>query len=120
MAGQPLARRLPQYVLDVDLHRLSDQIGRERMWKLESWISGALGAFVAQVLIRAIYRLLRRDDKAASAVFDPANPRFSWPDAAAWAVAGGIGLAIAKIVSNRVAAIGWEVATGTRPPGAEK
>jgi hypothetical protein len=94
-------------------------IGRERMWKLVSWITGALGAFVAQVLIRAIYRMIRKD-KAPSAVFDPASSRFSWPDATAWAVAGGVGLAIAKMLSNRVAAIGWEVATGTLPPGAEE
>jgi hypothetical protein len=89
------------------------------MWKLESWITGALGAFVAQVLIRAVYRTVRKD-KAPSAVFDPANSRFSWLDAAVWAVAGGVGLAIAKMVSTRVAAIGWEVATGTPPPGAEE
>jgi len=94
-------------------------IGPERMWKLESWISGALGAFAAQVLIRAIYRMIRKD-KAPSAVFDPANSRFSWPDAAVWAVAGGLGLAIAKMASARVAAIGWELATGTLPPGAEE
>ena len=93
-------------------------INRERIWKLESWISGALGAFVAQVLIRAIYRMIRKD-KAPSAVFDPDNSRFSWPDAAVWAVAGGLGLAIAKMVSTRLAAIGWEVVTGTLPPGAE-
>ena len=94
-------------------------IGRERMWKLESWGAGALGAFIAQTLIKAIYRTIRKD-KAPSAVFDPANSRFSWPDAAVWAVAGGLGLAIGKMVSTRVAAIGWEVATGTPPPGAEE
>jgi hypothetical protein len=36
------------------MRRLPGMIGRERMWKLESWITGVLGAFVAQVLIRAI------------------------------------------------------------------
>ena len=94
-------------------------IDRERMWKLESWISGALGAFVAQVLIRAIYRTIRKD-KAPSAVFDPGSSRFSWREAALWAVAGGIGLATAKMISNRLAAVGWEFATGTPPPGAEE
>ena len=93
-------------------------IGRERMWKLESWITSALGAFIAEVLIRAIYRMIRKD-KAPSAVFDPNSSRFSLPDAAVWAVAGGLGLALAKIVSARVAAIGWEVATGTPPPRSE-
>jgi len=35
-------------------------------------------------------------------------------------VAGGIGLATAKMISNRLAAVGWEFATGTPPPGAEE
>ena len=86
------------------------------MWKLESWITGAVGAFVAQVLIKAIYRMIRKD-KAPSAVFDPNSSRFSWADAGVWAVAGGVGLALAKIVSARVAAIGWTAATGTLPAG---
>ena len=101
------------------MRRVPAMIGRERMWKLESWAAGALGTFLAETLIRAIYRTIRKD-KAPSAVFDPGNKRFSWPDAAVWAVAGGIGLAIGKMVSTRLAAIGWEVATGTLPPGVEE
>lgn len=104
----------------MSIRRVAGMIGRERMWKLESWVTGLLGALVAQVLIRALYRLFRKDDKAPSAVFDPASSRFSWSDALVWAAAGGLGLGTAKIVSARVAAIGWEVATGTRPPGAEE
>jgi Protein of unknown function (DUF4235) len=88
------------------------------MWKLESWAIGAVGAFVAQVLLRTIFKMLRKD-KPAAAVFDPNSSRFSWPDAAVWAVAGGAGLALAKIASARVAAIGWTAATGTLPPGSE-
>jgi len=103
----------------MDLRRVPGMIGRERMWKLETWATGAAGAFLAQVLIKAMYRLFRKD-KSTSAVFDPNNSRFSWPDAAVWAVAGGLGLALAKIVSARVASIGWQVATGTLPPGAEE
>ena len=101
------------------MRRVPELIGRERMWKLESWITGAVGAFVAQLLIKAIYRTIRKD-KAPSAVFNPASSRFSLPDALLWGAAGGLGLAIAKMASTRVAAIGWEVATGTRPPGAEE
>ena len=65
----------------MNIRRVPAMIGRERTWKLVSWITGALGAFVAQVLIRAVYRTIRKD-KATSAVFDPANRRFSLPDAA--------------------------------------
>jgi hypothetical protein len=90
-------------------------IDRQRIWKLESWVTGAVGAFVAEVIIRTIYRTIRKD-KAPSAVFDPDNRQFSWPDAAVWAVAGGLGLALAKIASARLATVGWKIATGTPPP----
>jgi hypothetical protein len=94
-------------------------IGRERMWKLESWVTGFLGAFVATKLIRAAYRVIRRN-KSPDAVFNPTSARFSWPDALVWAAAAGVGLGVAKVMSARIAAIGWEVATGTSPPGTEE
>ncbi len=50
-------------------------------------------------------------------MFDPTSAEFSWPDVVAWAAAAGVGLGVAKVVSARVAAIGWEAATGTLPPG---
>jgi hypothetical protein len=34
-------------------------------------------------------------------------------------LAGGLGLAAAKMMSTRVAALGWELVTGTLPPGSE-
>jgi Protein of unknown function (DUF4235) len=89
--------------------------GRERMWMLVSTITGMIGARVAKKLIRAVYRAVRK--QAPDSVFDPESARFSWPDVVLWAAAGGIGLGIAKVTSARVAAIGWEVATGTLPPG---
>ncbi len=94
-------------------------IDRRRAWQLESWITGAVGVFIAQVLLRAIYRTIRKD-KAPAAVFDPGSRQFSWPDAAVWAVAGGLGLATAKMASARVAAIGWKFATGTPPPALDQ
>src|SRR6478735_12837345 len=94
-------------------------INRQRMWKVESWATGAIGAFIAELLIRTAYRTIRKD-KAPSAVFDPDNRQFSWPDAGVWAVAGGLGLALAKIASARVATVGWKIATGTTPPQVEQ
>lgn len=91
-------------------------MGRERMWKLVSTGIGMLGGLLARKLMRAGYQAIRKD-KAAASPFDPTNARFSWRDALGWAAAAGIGLGIAKVVSARVAAIGWEAATGTAPPG---
>ena len=92
---------------------------RERVWKLESWVAGTLGAFIAEAIIRLIFKVTHRE-KPASAVFDPNDRRFSWPDAAIWGVAGGLGLALAKVVSARLATVGWKAATGSAPPGVDE
>ena len=91
-------------------------IGRERMWKLVSTITGMLGGLLARKFIRATYQAFRKDP-APVTPFDPTNPGFSWPDALLWAAAAGIGLAIAKMMSARLTAIGWKAVTGTLPPG---
>lgn len=91
-------------------------ISRERMWKLVSVTSGLLGGLLARRLIRVAYQAIS-NDTAPATPFDPTNPEFSWSDAVLWAAAAGIGLGIAKVVSARLAALGWEVATGTLPPG---
>jgi hypothetical protein len=91
-------------------------IGRERTWRLVSTGTGMLAALLVRKLVRAAYRALR-SDASPSTPFDPESTGFSWPDAVLWAAAAGIGLGIAKVVSARVATLGWEVATGTLPPG---
>jgi hypothetical protein len=94
----------------------SNVIGRERMWKLVSTITGMLGGLLARRIIRTTYRAVRKDT-APVTPFDPTKPGFSWPDAFLWATAGGIGLAIAKMTSARLTAMGWKAVTGTPPPG---
>jgi uncharacterized protein DUF4235 len=101
------------------MRRGPSSVSHHRLWKLESWATGALGAFVAQLLIKATYRAIRKD-KSPAAVFDPNSSRFSWTDAAVWSVAGGLGLGLAKIVSARLAAVGWRAATGSAPPGTDE
>ena len=92
-------------------------ISRERKWKLVSVATGLLAGLLARRLIRGAYQIVRKDT-APVTPFDPTNPQFSWPDAVLWAAAAGVGLGIAKVVSARLAAFGWEAATGTLPPGA--
>jgi len=86
------------------------------MWKLVSTISGLLGGLIARKLIRATYRAVRKDT-APVTPFDPTKAGFSLPDALLWAAAAGIGLVIAKMMSARLAAIGWNAVTGAPPPG---
>jgi hypothetical protein len=89
-------------------------ITRERAWWAESTIMGMCGAMVAERLIRAAYRAIRK--RSPDPVFDPDSGRFSLLDFLVWAVAGGIGLGIAKVTSNEIAAVGWKLATRTPPP----
>ncbi len=91
-------------------------MGSERIWRLVSTLTGMLGGLLARKLIRATYRAIRKDT-APVTPFDPTRPGFSWPDALLWAAAAGIGLAIAKMTSARLAALGWKAVTGTAPPG---
>jgi hypothetical protein len=88
------------------------------MWKLESAAIAVVTGFLAQELIKLVYRVVRRD-KTRDTPFDPRNARFSWLNALAWATAAGLGLGVARVLSNRVAALGWELATGTPPPADE-
>jgi hypothetical protein len=89
--------------------------GRERWWNLVSTVTGLLASLLAQRLLRLLYETVRRDSKAPSP-FDPANTAFSWTEVVMWSAAAGIGLGLTKVVSARLAALGWEAATGSRPP----
>jgi Protein of unknown function (DUF4235) len=101
----------------VSTRRGPGSIGRQRLWKVFSTVTALLGAMLAKRLMRAAYRAIRKE-AAPAEPFDPTDARFSWPDALVWAGAAGIGLGIARVLSARIAAIGWEVATGTAPPTA--
>jgi len=91
-------------------------MGRERIWKLLSAGIGMLCGLIARKLMWAGYQLVRKD-AAIPSPFDPNNAGFSCSDALLWAAAAGIGLGTARVVSGRIATIGWEAATGTFSPG---
>jgi hypothetical protein len=101
--------------VEVNLRQLPDKFGRERAWTLVSTGTAVLGAMVAKRLMQAVYRATRNDSDPATP-FDPTDVRFSWPEAILWAIAAGIGLGIAKVLSARLAALGWKAATHTPPP----
>ncbi len=92
---------------------------RERRWKLVSVGTGVLAGMLTKKLMRAVYQAVSKNS-GRKTPFDPINPRFSWLDALLWAPAAGVGLGVAKIVSARIAALGWETATGTAPPGVDE
>ena len=84
------------------------------MWWLESTVAGALGAMITERLIRLFYRTVRK--QSPDSVFDADNARFAWSAFLLWAVVGGLGLGAAKVATNRIAAVGWRIATHTEPP----
>jgi hypothetical protein len=90
-------------------------MSRDRIWKGFSWLCGVLAAALAQRLMGAGYRAVRKDTDPLSP-FDPTDKRFSWSFAVRWGLAAGVGLAVAQVVSTRIAQIGWKAATGDQPP----
>lgn len=96
--------------------RERNAVAEGRAFKVTSLVVGTLFAMVAKRLLRSLYRAVRHRDP--DEVFDPTSERFSWPNAALWAAAAGVGLAMAKIVGDRVLAIGWRAVTGAPRPAA--
>jgi len=103
----------------VKLRHARDTLGRETTWKIVSTVSAMAGALAARKLLELGWNAVRKDG-GSKATLDPADRRFSRKDAVLWAITVGIGVGIARIISTRLAVIGWEAATGTHPPGVEK
>lgn len=84
---------------------------RSSAWKMISLGSGALAAVGARKLIALAW------PGSHTPPLNPADRRIRWREALAWGVASGIGAGISRVLSARVAAAGWQRATGTTPPG---
>lgn len=80
-------------------------------WKAVSLGAGALAAIGARKLVAAVWPGSSRPP------LNPADRRINWGEALSWAIASGLGAGVARLVSKRTAAKGWEMATGNTPPG---
>jgi hypothetical protein len=87
-------------------------------WKVISTAAGILGGLLARKLIEVIWKSARKG-AAHDPPLNPADRRIGWGDALVWAVAAGVGAGIGRLISERLAAAGWEAATGHLPPGVE-
>ena len=112
--GQPAG-----YVLAVKLRQEPDTFKRQASWRAVSLLTGIAGATLTRKALTVIWTKAGSSDGGAP-VLDPADRRFSWKDALLWVVTVGVGVSIARLVSARLAVAGWEVATGTLPPGVEE
>lgn len=84
-------------------------------WKAVSTVAGIAGAMATRKLTSAAWKAVSSSD--AEPPLNPADRRISWGEAVQWAIAAGVGAALGRLVSQRVAAAGWEAATGDPPPG---
>ncbi|REF38159.1 DUF4235 domain-containing protein [Thermasporomyces composti] len=48
---------------------------------------------------------------------DPDDPDLTWKEALSWALASGVGIAVARLLATRQAARMWRKWTGELPPG---
>jgi hypothetical protein len=93
---------------------MADSRSERLRWAALSNGSAVLGAVATRKLLQALWPA---GDDATGPPFNPADRRVGWPLALQWGVAAGVGAGIARVISQRAAAAGWEAATGTSPPG---
>ena len=88
---------------------------QEVAWKVVSTGTGVLAGIAARKVIEVAWTSLTsgREDPP----LNPADRRISWAEALQWAIASSVGYGIARMVSDRLTAAGWEAATGSPPPG---
>ena len=84
-------------------------------WKLVSTGSGILAGLAAQRVVRVLW--VRVGPSHGDPPSNPADRQVGWGEAVAWSIAAGVGVGVARLVSERVAARGWELAVGAPPPG---
>lgn len=89
---------------------------QQAMWKVASSLSGVLGAIGTRKVLQAAWPV---GDDGTGPPFNPADRRVRWTIALQWAVAAGVGAGLMRLVTQRLAAAGWEAATGSPPPGVQ-
>ena len=84
-------------------------------WKGVSSLLAIGGGLVTRQILQMLWSKFARSEHEPP--LNPADRRISWSEAAIWAVASGVGVGLGRLVSERAAAKGWELASGEAPPG---
>lgn len=84
---------------------------REQVWKAVAVASGALAAASVRRAAVAAWRSGRHEDPP---VHPGGDVRIG--DALLWGVSVAVGVAVARVVAERLAASAWNAATGSPPP----
>lgn len=93
---------------------MADPRSERARWAALSKLSGVVAAVAVTKVLQTLWP--DRDD-AVAPPFNPADRRIGWTTALQWGLAAGVGTGIARVLSQRLAAAGWEAATGSAPPG---
>ena len=93
---------------------MADTRSERLRWTALSQVSAVLGAIATRKLLQALWPA---GDDSTGPPFNPADRRVTWSTAVQWGIAAGVGAGLARVVSQRAAAAGWEAATGSPPPG---
>lgn len=94
---------------------LSDEQVRLGGWKLVSAGSGLLAGLIVRQSLNLVWAKL--PSTAHEPPLNPADRRIGWGEALSWSIATGVGVGVARVVGDRLAASTWELATGEPPPG---
>jgi hypothetical protein len=91
------------------------QLGRRRRlaWKAVSAGTGVASAAAGRALIGTVWKRLGGPKPPVNA----ADRRISWAQTLSWALTAAFGAGVAGVVGQRLAAAGWQHATGGPPPG---
>lgn len=93
---------------------MADSRSERVRWAAVSNLSAVLGAIATRKVLQLLWPA---GNDETGPPFNPADRRVSWSTALQWGVAAGVGAGIARVLSQRAAAAGWERATGSAPPG---
>lgn len=91
------------------------QMSRKVLWNVYATAVGALTAVVATKALEGVWRLTTGGEPP-----EPTDPNTPLRQAFAWAVASALGIGVATVMVNRVAAIQWEKAMGEPAPSNDR
>ena len=92
--------------------RAVDNAKKQLMWKAISAGSAAISMLVTRRILTAVWQRFG----SAPPPEGVADRKVTWRAALTWAVATGVGLAVARVIAVRLSARAWEVAMHEAPP----
>ena len=102
-------------LLTTEVRAQMGQTAEKTAWKVGGTLTAVAAGYAARKLMMAGWRAAKHNDPPSN----PASRTTTWGEALSWAVASGVGMAVARLIAMRGAAAGWEKFRGALPPGLE-